>query len=143
MSSKPGSKKQLFTMFFFYIEILAETVLSLYYIQMETGLCCPDTIIDECAEKLKVCGHPIRLKLLCLIERQSACVTDLWQCLNQSQPVISQHLAVLKNRGIVSSTIVGNKRIYSIQDAFIRNIVQGFLPEEQSDPASNLIKEQA
>ena len=102
---------------------------------MEANLCCPDKLINSCAEKLKVCGHPVRLKLLCLIEQQNACVTDLWQCLKQSQPVISQHLAVLKNKGIVNSTIEGNKRIYSIADPFVKGIVQGFIPEESIGPA--------
>ena len=85
---------------------------------------CPDEIIEPCAEKLKVCGHPVRLKILCIIERDTACVTELWQCLKQSQPVISQHLAVLKEKGIVSSEIHGNKRIYSISDPFIKRIIQ-------------------
>ena len=85
---------------------------------------CPDPIIHNYAERLKVCGHPVRLKLLCVIEKENACVTELWRCLNQSQPVISQHLAVLKNKGIVEARIEGNRRIYSICDAFIRDIVR-------------------
>ncbi|MEW5817711.1 MAG: ArsR family transcriptional regulator, partial [Spirochaetota bacterium] len=44
----------------------------------------------------------------------------------QSQPVISQHLAVLKEKGIVSSEIQGNKRIYSIVDPFVKKIVSSF-----------------
>lgn len=85
---------------------------------------CSDSAIQNYAERLKVCGHPIRLKLLCMIEKENACVTELWRCLNQSQPVISQHLAVLKEKGIVEARIEGNKRIYSICDPFIRSIVR-------------------
>ena len=81
------------------------------------------------AERLKVCGHPLRLKILCLIERQDACVTDLWTCLHQPQPVISQHLAVLKAKGIVSSEVRGNQRIYSIIDPFVKDIVAALAPE--------------
>ena len=87
---------------------------------------CKDEAIIEYAEKLKVCGHPVRLKILCLIERQDACVTQLWQCLNQSQPVISQHLSILKEKKIVSSDIQGNKRIYSICDPIIKKMVNYF-----------------
>lgn len=90
------------------------------------NICCPDETIESFAERMKVCGHPVRLKLLCLIEREDACVSDLWRCLNQSQPVISQHLAILKEKGIVSSEIQGNKRIYSIVDPFIKEIVRNF-----------------
>lgn len=88
--------------------------------------CCPDEEIKTLAEKLKVCGHPVRLKILCLIEKQDSCVTELWQCLDQSQPVISQHLAVLKDKDIVESDVQGNRRIYSVSDPFIKNMVQSF-----------------
>jgi len=85
---------------------------------------CPDGLVESYAEKLKVCGHPIRLKILCLIERENSCVTELWKYLNQPQPVVSQHLAVLKEKGIVISEIKGNRRIYSINDPFIKKIIQ-------------------
>jgi len=78
------------------------------------------------ARKLKVCGHPIRLKLLCAIEGGAPCVSDLWQCLDESQPVVSQHLAVLKREGIVSSRVQGNRRIYSVCDPFIKDLVRAF-----------------
>ncbi len=97
--------------------------------------CCPDEEIKTLAERLKVCGHPVRLKILCLIEKQDSCVTDLWQCLDQSQPVISQHLAVLKDKDIVESDVQGNRRIYSISDPFIKQMVQSFtfLPSVAAD----------
>lgn len=92
--------------------------------------CCSESFIDTCAQKLKVCGHPMRLRLLCRIAKQEEpCVSDLWSCLDQPQPVISQHLAVLKQKGIVTSEVRGNRRVYSIVDPFIRDIV-GSLAEE-------------
>lgn len=84
-----------------------------------------EKLLDEYARKLKVLGHPVRLKLLCLIARQAEpCVSELWTCLNQPQPVVSQHLAVLKEKGIVRSEVQGNKRIYSIVDPFVRDLVE-------------------
>lgn len=86
--------------------------------------CCSEEFLDQCAQKLKVCGHPMRLRLLCRIAREEEpCVSDLWSCLEQPQPVISQHLAVLKQRRIVASEVRGNRRVYSIVDPFIREIV--------------------
>jgi DNA-binding transcriptional ArsR family regulator len=85
---------------------------------------CANPVIEEYSRKLKVCGHPVRLKLLCAIQgRSDSCVTNLWTCLGESQPVISQHLAVLKENGIVDSMVQGNRRIYSIADDFIRQLV--------------------
>ncbi len=85
---------------------------------------CSEEYLDQCAQKLKVCGHPMRLRLLCRIAREEEpCVSDLWSCLDQPQPVISQHLAVLKQKNIVASKVQGNRRVYSIVDPFIREIV--------------------
>ena len=66
----------------------------------------------------------MRLKLLCRIAmEQEPCVSELWTCLEQPQPVVSQHLAVLKQKGIVQSEVRGNRRVYSIVDPFIKKIV--------------------
>lgn len=97
---------------------------------MNTEFTCPDSTINDFSRKLKVCGHPVRLKLLCLIYRQGEpCVTNLWTCLGESQPVISQHLAVLKDSGVVDSMVQGNKRIYTITDDFIRELVAKIFDE--------------
>ncbi len=80
--------------------------------------------VSEVASLLKACGHPLRLKLLCAIERgEEACVSELWNCLEESQPVVSQHLAVLKRRGIVTSQVHGNRRVYTIVNPFVRDLV--------------------
>lgn len=89
--------------------------------------------IVELAAVLKACGHPLRLKILCAIEKgEEACVSELWNCLEQSQPVVSQHLAVLKRRGIVSSHVQGNRRVYTIANPVIRSLVTG-LAESMKD----------
>lgn len=86
---------------------------------------CPDEYIESYAQKLKAVGHPIRLKLLCLIERdEDPCVSDLWHCLQQPQPVISQHLSILKEYGIVNAEVQKTKRVYTIVDPFIKEIIR-------------------
>lgn len=86
--------------------------------------CANEEKVIEYAKKLKVIGHPLRMQILILIEGKSSCVGDLWQCLNTSQPSISQHLAILKDAGIVTSEVSGNKRIYNVVDEFVRDIIQ-------------------
>lgn len=89
---------------------------------------CHDEDINLYSQKLKAVGHPIRLKLLCLIERdQDPCVSDLWHCLQQPQPVISQHLSILKENGIVGAEVQKTKRVYTIIDPFIKNIIQNIM----------------
>lgn len=91
---------------------------------METKAPCADKEIVEYARKLKAVGHPIRMRLLCLISREEdPCVSDLWQCLKQPQPVVSQHLAILKENGIVEAEVQKTRRVYSIVDPFIKDLV--------------------
>lgn len=98
---------------------------------------CPEEYLDERAQKLKAVGHPIRLKLLCMIARgQDCCVSDLWHCLNQPQPVISQHLSILKEFKIVDAEVQKTKRVYSITDPFIQQLVKGILDGIDSDQRS-------
>lgn len=96
---------------------------------------CPDEYLTEYAQKLKAVGHPIRLRLLCLIAREvDPCVSDLWHCLKQPQPVISQHLAILKENGIVSAEVQKTKRVYSIVDPFIAELVKKIKDEGDLPP---------
>lgn len=80
--------------------------------------------IAAIARRLKVCGHPIRLTLLRAIESRAPCVSDLRNCVGESQPVVSQHLAVLKKEGIVSSRVSGNRRIYSVVDPWVKDLIR-------------------
>ncbi|AFG38078.1 ArsR/SmtB family transcription factor [Spirochaeta africana] len=92
--------------------------------------CSAEYLADK-SRRLKVCGHPLRLQLLCAIfHTGEPCVSQLWECVGQPQPVVSQHLAVLKENAVVSSEIKGNRRIYTIIDPFIREIVQAIINDE-------------
>ena len=97
---------------------------------MNAQMPCDNERLAEYSKKLKAVGHPIRLRLLCLIAReQDPCVSDLWQCLEQPQPVISQHLAILKQADIVSAEVQKTKRVYSITDPFIREMILKIVAE--------------
>jgi DNA-binding transcriptional ArsR family regulator len=99
--------------------------------------------LDEYSRRLKACGHPLRLQILFAIEKgENACVKELWKCLKQVQPVVSQHLAILKEQGIVECKTVRNKRVYSIIDPFIKDIIRLLSKDEVLKTASfDLLKE--
>lgn len=75
------------------------------------------------AEKLKACGHPLRLELLSFLLEEENCVAELRQKLNIPQPIVSQHLSVLKKKGVVSCYSLGTRRIYKIDDSFVCSLV--------------------
>ena len=80
---------------------------------------------ERYAQLLKVCGHPMRLQILFAFEKvENSCVKELWRCLGLSQPVVSQHLAVLKELGIVDAKTQKNRRIYSIVEPFVKDLIK-------------------
>ena len=116
----------------------------MHYMSNESLLSCRDELLEPYASKFKAVGHPVRLKILCLIARQDVpCVGDLWRCLEQPQPVVSQHLAILKKSGIVSSEVNKTKRVYSIVDPFIKNLVASIICEIQKEAIKEFDEDKA
>ena len=62
---------------------------------------------DELAQLHKALSVPVRLKILELVGERPLCVNAITRCLEISQPAVSQHLAVLRRAGLVSSTKQG------------------------------------
>ncbi len=74
-----------------------------------------ETLIDI-AEFLKALGHPVRLKIVELLIEHKQCVKNLGDVLGIPQPNISQHLAILRSRGIVGWRREGSIICYYIKD---------------------------
>lgn len=85
---------------------------------------CPEEWIEDLSSKIKAIGHPLRLKLLLMMIQEHPCVSELWQCAGESQPVVSQHLAILKDKGIVESRPAGTRRVYEIKDPEVFRLIQ-------------------
>lgn len=79
---------------------------------------------EEYAEILKVMGHPIRLTILMGLLEKTSCVKEIWDCLGLPQATVSQHLSILKNKKIIKSKKIGVKREYSIENPFVKSILQ-------------------
>jgi len=69
---------------------------------------------DREAEILKVLGHPIRLKIVAGLMSQSCNVKKIWECLGLPQATVSQHLALLKNKGIIDGRRDGVEVFYQV-----------------------------
>jgi ArsR family transcriptional regulator len=52
------------------------------------------------------------------------CVKDIWECLGLPQAVVSQHLKVMKEGGILESKRDGVKVCYSLRDERLAEIVK-------------------
>jgi DNA-binding transcriptional ArsR family regulator len=78
---------------------------------------------DE-AEVLKVLGHPIRLKIVAGLCTQECNVKHIWECLGLPQATVSQHLALLKNKGIIAGKREGVEVHYSVINPMARKIIE-------------------
>lgn len=66
------------------------------------------------SEILKVLGHPVRLKIVAGLMSQSCNVKKIWECLDLPQATVSQHLALLKNKDIISGRREGVEVFYQV-----------------------------
>lgn len=76
-----------------------------------------DDDIDRASRSLKAMSHPLRLKILCTLGDQEVSVQDIVEHVGTSQSNISQHLAILRDKGILASRKDANRVFYRVGDA--------------------------
>jgi ArsR family transcriptional regulator len=82
-----------------------------------------DQSYDREAEILKVLGHPVRLKIVAGLTTQTCNVKKIWECLGLPQATVSQHLALLKNKGVIEGRREGVEVFYHVVSKEARQIV--------------------
>jgi ArsR family transcriptional regulator len=83
-------------------------------------------------------GDPKRLSLLYLVAERPRNVTELTQALDVSQPTVSHHLRILRERGLVSSSREGTSVFYALRDPRIIEAI-----EVMRDYVTDLMNERA
>jgi len=73
--------------------------------------------IETAARALKAISHPLRLKILCFVGAQEICVQDIVDAVGTSQSNISQHLAILRDKGVLQTRKDANRVYYRVADA--------------------------
>ena len=82
-------------------------------------------LLLDVSKKNKCIGHFYRLKILMFISLEDkVCVRDIWECLEENQSVVSQHLSILKRCGVVESISEGNRRYYKIIDPLVSKYIE-------------------
>ncbi len=87
------------------------------------GLIGHDENIREASEALKAMAHPLRLKILCLVGQDELMVQEIVEAVGTSQSNISQHLAVMRESGLLASRKEANKVFYRIEDPRILKMI--------------------
>jgi DNA-binding transcriptional ArsR family regulator len=76
------------------------------------------------SELLKALGHPVRLKMVEGLLGRECNVKKMVKALGLPQSTVSQHLGILKNRGIVQIRKDGVKTCYRVVDARIAELIK-------------------
>jgi ArsR family transcriptional regulator len=76
-----------------------------------------DEDIDRASRSLKAMSHPLRLKILCTLGDEEISVQDIVESVGTSQSNISQHLAILRDKGILASRKDANRVYYRVSDS--------------------------
>lgn len=76
-----------------------------------------DNAVQGTAHVLRCLGHPLRLRILDVLERgNEATVTEIYEALGVEQAVASQHLTTMWDKGILHRRKDGVHVFYSIGD---------------------------
>lgn len=89
------------------------------------------TKLKKEADLLKALGHPIRLCIVAGLLGRECNVSTMQECIKLPQPVISQHLAVLKFKKIISGERSGQEVIYKVVDERAKKIIENILLKEE------------
>ncbi|RMD79003.1 MAG: ArsR family transcriptional regulator [Gammaproteobacteria bacterium] len=72
--------------------------------------------IERASRALKALSHPIRLKILCVLGDREVAVQDIVEAVGTSQSNVSQHLAILREKGLLVCRREANRVYYRIED---------------------------
>jgi DNA-binding transcriptional ArsR family regulator len=84
----------------------------------------PDPLVELVAQRFRVLGEPMRIKILDQLRSGDATVSDLQEVLGASQQNVSKHLGILHAEGLVSRTKDGNYARYSISDPSVFDLCE-------------------
>ncbi len=83
-----------------------------------------DEDILQASMAIKSIAHPLRLKVLCVLGDQEVSVQDIVEAVGTSQSNISQHLAILRDKGVLCTRKDANRVYYRISDQRTLKLVE-------------------
>ena len=75
------------------------------------------------ADFFRALGHPVRIRLVEELSQGERTVAELQQALRIPQPLVSQQLAVLRGRELVSTRKSGANVVYALRDPLLADLL--------------------
>lgn len=79
--------------------------------------------LDRAAHVIRVLGHPLRLRILELLEDGPRPVMELVREVGATQAIVSQQLAILRGAGVVGARRDGSRVYYRITEPKVGRIL--------------------
>ncbi|MGW5052329.1 ArsR/SmtB family transcription factor [Actinokineospora sp. NPDC004072] len=83
----------------------------------------PATTLAAAGDLLRALAAPVRIAIVLELREADRCVHELVEALGVAQPLISQHLRVLKSAGVVHGERHGREVVYRLVDEHLSHIV--------------------
>lgn len=80
-------------------------------------------LLSAAGDLLRALAAPVRIAIVLQLREADRCVHELVEALEVSQPLISQHLRVLKSVGVVYGERHGREVVYRLVDDHLAHIV--------------------
>jgi len=81
------------------------------------------------AKVFKALADPVRLKIIEFLRDGEKCVCEIIPHVDIAQPLVSRHLKILRDSGLVRVRKEGNRRYYSVSDPKIFKIIDAITPD--------------
>ncbi len=73
---------------------------------------------------LKAVAHPLRLRIIELLEGGEMCVSELVDALGTKPAITSQQLGLMRDRGVLMSRRDGNRVYYRVSNPKVLQVIQ-------------------
>jgi DNA-binding transcriptional ArsR family regulator len=83
----------------------------------------PRQVLDTAGDLLRALAAPVRIAIVLQLRESSRCVHELVDALGVPQPLVSQHLRILKAAGVVAGERAGREVYYRLVDHHLAEIV--------------------
>jgi DNA-binding transcriptional ArsR family regulator len=80
-------------------------------------------VLETAGELLRALAAPVRIAIVLQLQQSQRCVHELVDALGVPQPLVSQHLRILKQSGVVASERSGREVLYRLVDQHLVHIV--------------------
>jgi ArsR family transcriptional regulator, zinc-responsive transcriptional repressor len=93
----------------------------------------PREILDAAGELLRALAAPVRIAVVLQLRESQRCVHELVDALGVPQPLVSQHLKILKAAGVVTGERSGREVLYRLADHHLAHIVMAAVAHAGED----------